>query len=619
MEPAPASRIRRTSAFSDDLLAALLILLVFWFGAVSPSARAAMKQTANVELDTVEFAAEPSASAPAAGWKAMALPLTPAALGADAAAGFWLRLPFARPATGEDLALMLDRAPPWQAVLLNGSELYLQQPGSLAGYPSPFAPAILSLPAEKLVSGSNAVTIRFAETGTVAGIRIGTVAALVPRYQRDVTLAVEAPRLINAILAALGRLALVFWLMRRKEITLAWLALMAALWFFSNLRFLVMPAGSLEPALRLAALGLLYTFWGMGISLFRFKNSLAWLAAGAAATLLIAPALLAYPAEAATATAILGLAAMPVLAQYAWGTWQAPGYGNLLAAGATLAGVAALLHDQAVAASPDSGAGFNLSPYAALLCVSIFVLSFGRRLLAALSLEENLNILLENRSRAATASLAASEAARRVLMVANAVNEERDRLMREIHDGIGSSLIAAIAASERQAEPVNAVAILKRVLTDLRVAVDSLEPVQGNVPTLLASLRHRLEPDFRKAGIAFDWRVEEVPELDWLDSVNALHVLRIFQEAFANVVSHAQATRVAVRCFPEDREGGPGITVEVSDNGRGFADRGGTPGHGLRNMASRAEALDAVLTTRSEPGNGTTVSLWLPLRKGLDS
>jgi signal transduction histidine kinase len=209
---------------------------------------------------------------------------------------------------------------------------------------------------------------------------------------------------------------------------------------------------------------------------------------------------------------------------------------------------------------------FDAMPFAGLILIAAFAYVTGSHVLRTLTGMEDLNEILENRVRAASAGLAASEAARRALEVAGAITRERERLMREIHDGIGSSLVTTIAASERQGEESSNVAILKRALTDLRVAVDSLEPVQGDIATLLASLRYRVEPELRSAGIVFDWQVQEVPQLDWLGPVNALHVLRIFQEALSNIAGHAQATSIRVGCRAERS----GVLIEVSDNGVGF-------------------------------------------------
>ncbi len=213
---------------------------------------------------------------------------------------------------------------------------------------------------------------------------------------------------------------------------------------------------------------------------------------------------------------------------------------------------------------------------------------------------------LEHRIETTKANLLVSETARRKLEVSHAITQERERMMREIHDGIGSSLVAALASAERQGnQSSTAVVALKNALADLRIAVDSLEPVEGDVATLLAGLRYRLEPEVRKSGIRFDWRVEDVPEIKWLDAPNALHVLRIFQEALGNILGHAEAKVITVACRPELRKGRPGVLIELADDGKGFDTSVPGQGHGRKNMASRAASLGANLEIESAPGKGS--------------
>ena len=237
-----------------------------------------------------------------------------------------------------------------------------------------------------------------------------------------------------------------------------------------------------------------------------------------------------------------------------------------------------------------------------------------RTLQEVLAEKARINSQLEQRIETTKANLLVSESARLRLEVASAITGERERMMREIHDGIGSSLVAALASAERQGKQSStAVVALKSALSDLRIAVDSLEPVEGDVATLLASLRYRLEPEMGKSGVSFDWRVEEVPTIKWLDAPNALHVLRIFQETLGNTLGHAQASVIKVICKAELKQGRPGVTIDVSDNGRGFDLSAPTQGHGRKNMKGRAAALTAILQVESEPGKGSRTSLWLPL------
>ena len=237
-----------------------------------------------------------------------------------------------------------------------------------------------------------------------------------------------------------------------------------------------------------------------------------------------------------------------------------------------------------------------------------------RKLQKSLAEKAKINAQLEQRIETTKANLLVSESARRRLEVSSAVTNERERMMREIHDGIGSSLVAALASAERQGKQGStAIFVLKNALSDLRIAVDSLEPVDGDVATLLASLRYRLEPEMRKSGVSFDWRVDEVPTIKWLDAPSALHVLRIFQETFGNILGHAEASVISVVCKTELRNGRPGVTIDVSDNGRGFDPATPTHGLGRKNMKNRAEALGARLDIDGTLGKGSRTSLWLPL------
>jgi hypothetical protein len=130
---------------------------------------------------------------------------------------------------------------------------------------------------------------------------------------------------------------------------------------------------------------------------------------------------------------------------------------------------------------------------------------------------------------------------------------------------------------------------------------------------VLGSLRYRLEPRLKAQGIALDWQVQEVPKLACLTPQNVLHILRILQEAFTNVLKHAQADRVVVEAGvePDARR----VYIRVSDNGRGLASSDGPrrQGHGLVNMLRRAKALGGELLVRPASGRGTTLELLLPV------
>jgi signal transduction histidine kinase len=93
----------------------------------------------------------------------------------------------------------------------------------------------------------------------------------------------------------------------------------------------------------------------------------------------------------------------------------------------------------------------------------------------------------------------------------------------------------------------------------------------------------------------------------------ALCLFRVTQEALRNVGRHARAASVVVSVHPSD----DGLLLTVADNGVGFrydAGRQG-PSLGLASMHERVRLLQGRMTLRSEPGRGTTVEVWVPLKE----
>jgi signal transduction histidine kinase len=122
----------------------------------------------------------------------------------------------------------------------------------------------------------------------------------------------------------------------------------------------------------------------------------------------------------------------------------------------------------------------------------------------------------------------------------------------------------------------------------------------------LGNLRYRLDARLRKQGIDLDWHVSEVPELSCLTPQNVLHILRILQETFTNILKHAQATRIRV----ETGVDAAGVFIRVGDNGAGFC--GDRAGRGLASMKQRAKIIGARLDI-APTAAGTTLSLLLPV------
>lgn len=81
------------------------------------------------------------------------------------------------------------------------------------------------------------------------------------------------------------------------------------------------------------------------------------------------------------------------------------------------------------------------------------------------------------------------------------------------------------------------------------------------------------------------------------------------------MLTHSGATEMRIGCREQMQGGVYGIAAHVADNGRGFDVAEEMPGKGLANIRSRARSLHGVLTSKSEPAQGTVITLWLPYQR----
>ncbi len=193
------------------------------------------------------------------------------------------------------------------------------------------------------------------------------------------------------------------------------------------------------------------------------------------------------------------------------------------------------------------------------------------------------------------------------------LEHERQRLMQDMHDGLGSSLISALRVVERgKMNDAEVALVLKGCIDDLKLAIDSMESVDDNLLLLLANLRFRLGPRLESMDITLIWQVENVPALDWLDPRNSLHILRILQEVFTNIIKHTNASQVHVAT----RTQGDSVVVSITDNGQGFEVSKAlmSRGKGMSGQRSRAAGIGGDINWRSSH-IGTCVTLSLPIKQ----
>lgn len=205
-----------------------------------------------------------------------------------------------------------------------------------------------------------------------------------------------------------------------------------------------------------------------------------------------------------------------------------------------------------------------------------------------------------------------------------AQEEERRRVAYEVHDGFTQMAAAAYrrlalfaehrppeAAQDRK-ELEDAIALVQRTVAEARRIIANLRPTTLDDFGLATAVRMQVE-ELRSEG--FDASYEETLGKERLPDTLETSLLRVVQEALANVRKHAQTARVHVALERYDGL----VKLEVRDWGRGFdtteVGRGGGPGErvGLSSMRERIVLLGGSLEIRSEPGAGTSVIAEVPL------
>jgi len=226
---------------------------------------------------------------------------------------------------------------------------------------------------------------------------------------------------------------------------------------------------------------------------------------------------------------------------------------------------------------------------------------------------EGFNTELQRNVAAARAELASTLARQHELELVHARLGERVSLAHDLHDGLGGMLIGNIAALEQAPSHLPSREVLgmfRELRDDLRLIIDTAAAQQygeHSLDELLAPLRHRTTRQFEPHDIDVRWRVENLERV-YLSTTQSLDLLRVVQEALANVLKHAGARQVRIELVHADGA----LRLAISDDGVGLcADGEGAPGTGMHSMQARARRLGATLSVASEPG-ATVVRLRMP-------
>ncbi|HEX9094832.1 MAG TPA: GAF domain-containing sensor histidine kinase, partial [Candidatus Dormibacteraeota bacterium] len=197
--------------------------------------------------------------------------------------------------------------------------------------------------------------------------------------------------------------------------------------------------------------------------------------------------------------------------------------------------------------------------------------------------------------------------------------EERERIARELHDGVIQSLFAVgmglqgtalmAGSPELTARIEGAVGELDKVIRDLRNYIFGLRPgilADRQLDQALRALGEEVESQTAATVV-----VEVDSELAASLSGRSHDIVQLAREALSNVVRHANAKRSEVRLVRSGRN----ALLMIEDDGSGFDLRRDSPGNGLRNMRERASSLGGKLEITSKNGTGTSLRINFPVQQ----
>jgi two-component system sensor histidine kinase UhpB len=211
----------------------------------------------------------------------------------------------------------------------------------------------------------------------------------------------------------------------------------------------------------------------------------------------------------------------------------------------------------------------------------------------------------------------------RSLSIIEAQENERRRISRELHDGLGQLLSAAKLnfgmiefAQNQSKEKTNEIIkqvdnIISKAIIEARRIAHDLRPTTLDDFGLIPALRILCQEFAKLTGIKVKFQVSQLMER--IDSKVEIAIYRIIQESFTNISKYAEATEVSLDLYKKDHF----VYVRVKDNGKGFdvnsTNKKTGRGFGLLNMKERAELVGGKIDIISNPGQGTEILLEINL------
>lgn len=532
-------------------------------------------------------------------------------------------------AGGEPMALLFSRVGNQVAVAVNGMQVMTRGHIGEPDYDAAKAPQFTVVPASLLrADGPNELVVSVAAQplrwGGLSAVRYGPERLLQAEYTAQRHWRSTASLVFCVTLALMGLMALALWA-RLRDRLFACFAAAALLGIARNLDR-IWPGvpvpwplwGMFTAATYAWHLALMFVFALLALEIRRpLLNLLLAAYLPLSLALAVASFALGYPylwTAALLLIAPLGIAVWAVVVRQALGCCEGRTTARVLAVAGALALLAGL-HDLGLVRLGLGGPSrFSLTPQAIFVFVLIMAGIIVDRYARNAAGLKTLNQTLDARIHAKEMELKLTFGRLQAQEAAQATASERQRIMRDLHDGVGAQLVGLLSLIRQPGARQDLLREhVEAALDEMRLAVDSMQIGDGDLVTALATLRYRVQPRMQAAGLAMHWAVDDIPAMSGMSPRSVLQVQRILLEALTNVLKHAKADAVWINCALAPDSGT--LHLELADNGVGMdAGAGERAGQGLKNMRARAESIGARLDTGERPGGGSLVRLEWPLQ-----
>jgi signal transduction histidine kinase len=417
------------------------------------------------------------------------------------------------------------------------------------------------------------------------------------------------------------------WLLRSSETSYGWFSLFTLAWMlyvYNNVARSPWPFATTASYQAFVQLLLVATVGGFGMFALELRGRagrgprrLLATALGLAVLLALAPP---PPWHAAARSLVVLLCLLvfvcgcALIVREAWRTRQVD---LVVLACSLLLPLLAGVHDTLLFMALIPGANYYSAPAAmGTLLGSSFALTW--RMVQGMRLIEHFNAELQARVADARQQLADHLADQHAAALVQTRLTERMNMVRDLHDGLGMTLSSHLQTL-RNGPAVDlatrsALAALQEISDDLRLIIETSSFENSDaLAERLAPLRHRATRLLEASGIDVAWRLDGL-ESCLLPSQRALDVLRVLQEALANVLKHSRASRARVTMVADASE----LRLTVTDDGAGIAEAAlaEARGIGMQSMRTRAARLQGTLEIRSD-ADGTCVELRCPVQPQL--